>query len=121
MSAFPTALPHLKPGRLRALGVTSAKRSGLLPDVPSVAESGLPGYEAAGWFGVLAPAGTPKPVIDRLNGEINRSLGLPEVKASLAADGAEPVGGTPQQMADSARAGIAKWSKLVRELNLRTE
>ncbi len=121
MSAFPTALPHLKPGKLRALGVTSAKRSGLLPDVPSIAESGLPGYEAAGWFGVLAPARTPQPIIDRLNGEINRILALPEVKASLAADGAEPVGGTPRQMLDSERAGIAKWSKLVRELDLRIE
>ena len=121
ISAFPTALPHFKSGRLRAIAVTSAQRSGLLPDVATVAESGLPGYEAAGWFGVLTPAGTPKPVIDRLNAEINRILGSPEVKASLAADGAEPVGGTPQQMADSARAGIAKWSKLVRELNIRTE
>jgi tripartite-type tricarboxylate transporter receptor subunit TctC len=121
MSAFPPALPHFKSGRLCALAVTSAQRSRLLPEIPSVAESGLPGYEAAGWFGVLSPAGTPKHVIGRLNSEINRILVLPDVKASLAADGAEPVGGTPQQMADSARAGIAKWSKLVRELNIRTE
>ncbi len=121
ISAFPTALPHFKSARLRPLAVTSAQRSGLLPEVPTVAESGLAGYEAAGWFGVLTPAGTSKPVIDRLNAEINRILKLAEVKASLAADGAEPVGGTPQQMADSARAGIAKWSKLARELNLRTE
>jgi tripartite-type tricarboxylate transporter receptor subunit TctC len=92
-----------------------------LPDVPTVAESGLPGYEAAGWFGVLAPAGTPSTIVARLNSEINRILGLPEVKASLASDGAEPAGGTPAQMAESARAGIAKWSKLIRELNLRTE
>jgi tripartite-type tricarboxylate transporter receptor subunit TctC len=111
----------LKSGKLRALAVTSAKRSGLLTDVPTVSESGLPGYEAAGWFGVLAPAGTPGPVINLLNAEINRILELPEVKASLASDGAEPAGGTPAQMADSARAGIAKWSKLIRELNLRTE
>jgi tripartite-type tricarboxylate transporter receptor subunit TctC len=121
ISAFPTALPHLKSGKLRALAVTSAKRSGLMTDVPTVSESGLPGYEAAGWFGVLAPAGTPGPVINLLNAEINRILELPEVKASLASDGAEPAGGTPAQMADSARAGIAKWSKLIRELNLRTE
>jgi len=121
ISAFPTALPHLKSGKLRALAVTSAKRSGLLTDVPTVSESGLPGYEAAGWFGVLAPAGTPQQVISQLNAEINRILELPDVKASLASDGAEPAGGTPAQMADSARAGIAKWSKLIRELNLRTE
>jgi tripartite-type tricarboxylate transporter receptor subunit TctC len=121
MSAFPTALPHFKSGRLRPIAVTSARRSGLLPELPTIAESGLPGYEAAGWFGVMTPAGTPKAVIARLNGEINRILKLPEVVASLAADGAEPVGGTPQQMADSMRAGITKWSKLLRELNVRSE
>ncbi|MEO8443355.1 MAG: tripartite tricarboxylate transporter substrate binding protein [Betaproteobacteria bacterium] len=121
ISAFPTALPHIKSGKLRALAVTSAKRSRLLTDVPTVAESGLPGYEAAGWFGVLAPAGIPAAVVTKLNAEINRILELPEVKASLASDGAEPAGGTPVQMAESARAGIAKWSKLLRELNLRTE
>jgi tripartite-type tricarboxylate transporter receptor subunit TctC len=121
ISAFPTALPHIKTGKLRALAVTSAKRSGLLPDVPTIAESGLNGYEAAGWFGVLAPAGTPSPVVAKLNTEINRILELPEVKASLASDGAEPAGGTPAQMTESARAASAKWNKLIRELNLRSE
>lgn len=118
MSAFPTALPHIRSGKLRALGVTSAKRSGLLPDVPTIGESGLPGYEAAGWFGVLSPAGTPAAVVSKLNAEINRILQLPEVKASLANDGAEPAGGTPAQMTESARAESAKWSKLIRELNI---
>ena len=121
ISAFPTALPHVRSGKLRALAVTSAKRSGLMTEVPTIAESGLPGYEAAGWFGVLAPAGTPPAVVAKLNTEINRILELPEVKASLASDGAEPAGGTPAHMAESARAGIAKWSKLIRELNIRTE
>lgn len=121
ISAFPTALPHIKSGRLRALAVTSAKRSGLLPDVPTIAESGLNGYEAAGWFGVLSPAGTPPSVIAKLNTEINRILDLSEVKASLANDGAEPAGGTPAQMAESARAASIKWNKLIRELNLRPE
>ena len=121
ISAFPTALPHIRSGKLRALAVTSAKRSGLMTDVPTVAESGLAGYEAAGWFGVLAPAGTPPAVVAKLNAEINRILELPEVKASLASDGAEPAGGTPSQMTESARAASAKWSKLIRELNLRTE
>ena len=121
ISAFPTALPHIRSGKLRALAVTSAKRSGLLTDVPTVAESGLSGYEAAGWFGVLAPAGTPPAVVARLNAQINRILELPEVKASLASDGAEPAGGTPAQMAESARLASAKWSKLIRELNLRAE
>jgi len=121
ISAFPTALPHIRSGKLRALAVTSAKRSGLMTDVPTVAESGLAGYEAAGWFGVLAPAGTPPAVVTKLNAEINRILELPEIKASLASDGAEPAGGTPAQMTESARAASAKWSKLIRELNLRTE
>ncbi len=121
ISAFPTALPHIRSGKLRALAVTSAKRSGLMTDVPTVAESGLAGFEAAGWFGVLAPAGTPPAVVSKLNAEINRILELPEIKASLASDGAEPAGGTPVQMTESARAASAKWSKLIRELNLRTE
>ena len=121
MSAFPTALPHVRSGKLRALAVTSAKRSGLMTDVPTIAESGLPGYEAAGWFGVLAPAGTPPSVVTKLNTEINRILELPEVKASLASDGAEPAGGSPAQMADSARAASIKWGKIIRELNIRTE
>lgn len=118
MSAFPPALPHIKSGKLKALGVTSAKRSGLLPDVPTIAESGLNGYEAAGWFGVLSPAHTPAAVVNKLNAEINRILELPEVKASLASDGAEPAGGTPAQMAQSARAESAKWSRLIRELKV---
>ena len=121
ISAFPTALPHVRSGKLRALAVTSAKRSGLMTDVPTIAESGLPGYEAAGWFGVLAPAGTPPSVVTKLNTEINRILELPEVKASLASDGAEPAGGSPAQMADSARAASIKWGKIIRELNIRTE
>ena len=121
ISAFPTALPHIRSGKLRALAVTSANRSGLMTDVPTVAESGLAGYEAAGWFGVLAPAGTPPAGVAKLNAEINRILELPEIKASLASDGAEPAGGTPVQMTESARAASAKWSKLIRELNLRTE
>ena len=121
ISAFPTAMPHFKAGKLRVLAVTSAKRSGLLPEVPTIAESGLPGYEAAGWFGVLAPAGTPSAVVVKLNAEINRMLELPEVKASLAADGAEPAGGTPAHMAESARKASVKWAKIVRELKLSSE
>jgi tripartite-type tricarboxylate transporter receptor subunit TctC len=92
-----------------------------MSDVPTIAESGLPGYEAAGWFGILAPAGTPSRVVVKLNMEINRILELPAVRASLAADGAEPAGGTPAQMAESARAASEKWSKLIRELKLQPQ
>lgn len=118
-SPFPPTLPHMKANRLRALGVSTAKRSGLLPDIPTVAESGLPGYAAEGWFAVLAPAKTPQPVIDKLNAELNRALQLPDVKASLAADGAEPAGGTPQELAKSIRDGSQKWGKLIKELGVK--
>ncbi len=115
---FPPALPQVRSGRLRAVAVSSAKRSGLLPDIPTVAESGLPGYAAEGWFAVLAPAKTPAPIVNRLNAELNRALQLPDVKASLAADGAEPAGGTPQALAESIREGSAKWGKLIRDLGM---
>ena len=111
-------MPHIKSGRLRALAVTGAKRSPVLPEVPTVAESGLPGYEAVGWFGLLAPAGTSKPIIDKLNGEINRIFAEPDVRATFAADGPEPAGGPPEALAKSIREGMAKWGKLVRELNI---
>ena len=115
---FPPALPQVKNGRLRALVVSTARRSGLLPDLPTVAESGLAGYEAEGWFAVLAPAKTPQAMVMKINREVNRILQLPEVKASLAADGAEPVGGTPGELAESIRAGSAKWGKLIRDLGV---
>lgn len=117
-SPFPTAMPHVKSGRLRALAVTDDKRSPIFPGIPTVAESGLPGYAAASWFAVLAPAGTPRPIVDKLNREINRILTEPEVKAAFVADGSEPVGGSPEDLAKSIRAGVAKWGKLVRDLNL---
>ena len=117
-SPFPTALPHVKSGRLRALGVTDARRSPVVPELPTVAESGLPGYSAASWFAVLAPAGTPKPVVARLNGDINRIFTASDVRAAFAADGSEPVGGTPEALAKSIREGIAKWGKLVRDLGV---
>jgi tripartite-type tricarboxylate transporter receptor subunit TctC len=117
-SPFPTALPHIKSGRLRALGVTDAKRSPVVPELPTIAESGLPGYSAASWFAVLAPAGTPKPIVAKLNGEINRIFTEPDVRSAFAADGSEPVGGTPEALAKSIREGIAKWGKLVRDLGV---
>jgi len=117
-SPFPPALPQVRSGKLRALAVSTAKRSGLLPDIPTVAESGLPGYAAEGWFAVLAPARTPATIISKLNTELNRALQLPEVKSSLASDGAEPAGGTPEELAHSIREGSAKWGKLIRELGV---
>jgi tripartite-type tricarboxylate transporter receptor subunit TctC len=119
IAPFPTAMPHVKSGRLRALAVTSAQRSPVVPDIPTVAESGLPGYQAASWFAVLAPAQTQQPVIAKLNRDINAVLGQPEVRAAFAADGTEPAGGTPEQLRESMRAGIAQWGRLVRDLGVK--
>ncbi len=116
---FPAALPQIKSGRLRVLGVTSAQRSPLLPEVPTVAESGLPGYSAATWFAVLAPAKTPQAIITKLNRDINTVLARPEVKAAFAADGTEPAGGTPEQLRESMRSGIKQWGELVRKLGIK--
>lgn len=116
---FPAALPQAKSGRLRILAVTSAQRSPVVPEIPTIAESGLPGYSAASWFAVLAPAKTPPAVIAKLNRDINAVLARPEVKAAFAADGTQPAGGTPEQLRESMRSGIAQWGKLVRELGVK--
>jgi tripartite-type tricarboxylate transporter receptor subunit TctC len=116
---FPAAVPQIKSGRLRVLGVTSAQRSPVLPEVPTVAESGLPGYSAASWFAVLGPAKMPQNVITIVNRDTNDVLTKPEVKAAFAADGTEPAGGTPEQLRDSMRSGIAQWGKLVRDLGVK--
>lgn len=118
---FPPALPQIKARKLRVLAVTTGKRSGLLPEVPTITENGLPGYEAEGWFAVLAPAKTPQPIVAQLNKEINRILRLPDVKAALAADGAEPAGGTPEQLAQSIRKNQEKWDRIIRALNIRLD
>lgn len=84
---FPLVREHIKGGKLKALAVTSARRSPVLPDVPTVAEAGLPGYEAVGWFGLMAPAGTPKAVLDRINRDVNQVLKSPAIRESLASEG----------------------------------
>jgi tripartite-type tricarboxylate transporter receptor subunit TctC len=120
-SSMVAIIPHVKAGRLRALAVTGARRSPLLPEVPTVAESGLPGYQAGSWYGILAPAGTPQPIVQRLNREISVVLERPDVRASLAADGAEAVGGTPQQFAEHIEAELARMRKLVKTAGIRLE
>ncbi len=118
--AMPTALPQIKAGRLRAIAVTTVKRSPQLPDLPAIAES-LPGFEAAGWFGYAAPARTPKDVVLALNQEIVRILALPDVKERLIAQGAEPVGDTPEEFARYIKSEAAKWGKVIKTLNLKIE
>ena len=116
-----TALPHIKSGKLRALAVTSAKRSVALPDIPTVAESGLAGYDSTQWYGVLAPAGTPRAVVARLHDEIVRALRDPDVMKRLAADGAEPVGSTPEDFAAFIRSESEKWAKVAAAAGIRAE
>ena len=113
-----TAAPHLRSGKLRALGMTSAKRAAALPDVPTIAEAGVPGYEAIFWYALFAPAGTPRPVVDRMQSEMAKALLLPDVRERLAADGAEPGGMRPEAFAAFIKAELDKWSRVVRAAKL---
>ena len=112
---LPSALALIKGGRLKALAVTSKERAPALPDVPTMAESGLPGFEASSWFGLLAPAGTPQPVVAKLNAEIAKWLASPEAKEKLLAQGANAAGGTPEDFTRHIAAETAKWQKVVKE------
>lgn len=117
----PAVLPHIKSGRLVPLAVGGAKRSALLPDVPTMAEAGVPGYAATSWGGVLAPAGTPPAIVAKLNKEIVRILNTPDVRERLTALGAEPVGGTSAEFAEVLRKETARFSKLVKEIGITPE
>mgnify|MGYP000916174353 CR=1 FL=1 len=111
----PVSLPHVKTGKLRALGVTSAQRSPAAPDIPTIAESGLPGFDAVSWFALFAPANTPKPIVDKWATEVRRVLKLPDVAKRLADNGLDPVGSTPEELAAYQKTEIAKWAKVVKE------
>jgi tripartite-type tricarboxylate transporter receptor subunit TctC len=107
-------LPYVKSGRLNALAVTNPKRSPIVPNVPTVAESGLPGFEALQWFGIFAPAGTPKDVVAKLNADIVKAARLPEVRERMTTLGADVVGNTPAEFAAFQKADTAKWAKVVK-------
>jgi len=111
---LPSSYPHVKAGKLRAIAVTSAKRSPALPDVPTVAEAGVPGYEATSWFALYATGGTPQAIVDRLNAETVKILALPDVKKKLAEQGAEANPEKPAQLAAFMKAESAKWAKVVK-------
>lgn len=117
-SPIAIAMPHVKAGKLRPLAVTSAKRWPALPQLPTVAESGLQGYEATGWYGVVAPARTPAPVVTRLNQEIVAVLALPEVRQQFASFDLEPIGNSPEQMASHIKAELTKWARVVKQAKL---
>jgi tripartite-type tricarboxylate transporter receptor subunit TctC len=117
----PAVIPHVRSGRLRALAVSSPQRIAALPDVPTVAESGTPGFEADQWYGVVAPAGTPAAVVARLNAEINKALALPDVAQQLALEGAVPTPGTPQAFAALIAREIPRWAEVVKAGNVKPE
>ena len=116
---MPGAMPHIRAGTLRAIAVTGLGRSSALPEVPTVAESGVPAYESLSWSGIAVPAGTPRDVVARLNREINAILAAPEMRQKLADQGAEAIGGTPEAFAEHAKRERDKWSRVIREANIR--
>ncbi|WP_144636479.1 Bug family tripartite tricarboxylate transporter substrate binding protein [Bordetella genomosp. 13] len=117
----PSAVPHLKTGKVRALGVGNPERSALVPDVPTISESGLPGYEAYSWSGVMAPKGVPKDVIARLNQDMVKVLSNPDTAKSMLAAGAEPKPGTPAEFGEFVNNEIAKWRAVIRKANIKLD
>jgi tripartite-type tricarboxylate transporter receptor subunit TctC len=115
LNGTPTGMPYARSGKLRALAVAGARRSALAPELPTIAESGLPGYEMSGWFGTVAPAGTPEPVIARLNAEYLRALTAAEVRERLEGFGFEVIGNTPAEFANRMRAESRRVSRVIRE------
>ncbi|MDB5808887.1 MAG: hypothetical protein JWN94_1009 [Betaproteobacteria bacterium] len=114
-------LPHVKSGRLRALAVTGAQRSASVPDLPTVAEAGLPGYAVTAWFGLLAPAATPPEIISRISAEIQKGFKTPQMRERFSALGADPVGNSPEQFAAFLKTEMTKWAKLVKAAGIKGE
>ncbi len=120
-NSLPAVIPQVKAGRLRGIAVASARRAKGIPEIPTFGEAGLPGFEAGSWYGVFAPSGTPGAVIAKLHSEIVRMLGSPDIQQRLVAEGADPVGNTPEQFAEQIKRDIAKWGKVAREAGIRAE
>lgn len=120
-ATLPGSIDPIRNGRIRAIAVTSAKRANAAPDIPTVAESGVPGYEASSWFALLAPAGTPRTIVTRLNAEALRALQLKEVQESLTRQGMDPTGTTPAEGDAYLKSEIAKWTRVVREAGIRAD
>ena len=121
VATMPSALPHVKTGRLRALAVSTATRSAATPELPTIAEAGVPGYEFTTWYGVLVPTGTSKDIITRLNGEFVKLMQLPDIRQRIAASGFEPETSTPAEFDKYIRSEVAKWGKVVKAANLKVE
>ncbi len=120
-STVALASSHIRAGRLKGIGVTTAKRVSSLPDLPTIAESGVPGYEVNGWYGLLAPARTPVSIVNRLNSEVRKALQKEEMHEKLAALGVEAAGSTPAEFAKTMQTDVAKWAKVVKRLNIKIE
>ena len=120
-STIPSVVQHIQAGKLRALAVTGKERSPEMPDIPTVAESGLPDFEVTAWFGIFAPAQTPQPVVARLNTELVKILAMADVREKLANHGVEPGGGSPESLGRFLVSEVAKWGDVVREAGIRTE
>src|SRR5262245_19793657 len=116
-----TSWPHIQSGRIRALAVSTAKRPASIPDLPTIAEAGLPGYDAGVWYGVLAPAGTPREIIARLNAEIVRALNLPDFRKFLVSNAIDPIGSPPEELGQYIRSELVKWAKVVKEAGVRVD
>lgn len=118
---IPPVLPHVKTGRLRALGVTGKLRSPELPEVPTIDEAGVPGYEMNPWYGLLAPAGTPRAIVARLGSEVSKIVRAADMREKLAAQGAEPAGGTPEDYAAAIQADTAMWTRVIKETGIKVD
>jgi tripartite-type tricarboxylate transporter receptor subunit TctC len=118
INSMPAVMTHVKSGRLRALAVSSAKRSQAVPDLPTIAESGVPGYDFSTWYGLLVPAGTPKAVVARLNEAVQKALQDADLREKLAQQGVEPDAGAPEKFGEIIRSDIAKWRKIIRDANI---
>jgi tripartite-type tricarboxylate transporter receptor subunit TctC len=118
---MPATWPHVKSGRLRALGVTTLTRTAAAPEVPTIAEAGLPGFEATNWYSILGPAGTPRPIVDRLNRDVGRALSVPDARDRLAGVGAEVATQSPDEFAAFIRSEIDKWAKVIRAAGIKVE
>jgi tripartite-type tricarboxylate transporter receptor subunit TctC len=120
-ASMPSAVPYVRNGRVRSLAVTGAKRAVVMPEIPTIAESGLPGYELTTWYGIMFPAGTPREIVARMNTEINRAISLPDVRERLAAVGAEPLGGTPEAYGAVIKSDVARFTKIIKDADIQAE
>jgi len=118
---IPLPLPHIKAGKLRGLAVTAAQRSPSLPDLPTLAEAGVPGFDVSSWYGIYAPAGLPPDMVAKLNAAFNEALRTPEIRERLTTQGWTVVGGTPEQFAAHTQAEFERWARVVKSANVRID